>query len=449
MPLKPPDGATDPILTWGSLEDRLEVLEESPIIVEVGDSIQDAITLASTASKGRVYIRPGTHSVATTNLVSAVGSLGLEIFGDSEKTLLQMANTAELICFDITNLADRVTIRDLYIKGSVPGGLGNESHGIRYQDNANFARVYRVRLDSCAGDGIRFLGSLAGKIEDCFITDIGLNGVSLLAGSSQIANANHVLDNWIQSCTGNGIYADRVESPRLVGNRLEVNGNSGAGGNGCGNMYLFETLYPMIRENYFENGGDFEFRYGDGGGGFAVDGTLIDNEFIADLAISAAPITVWLETCYRMEMSMNKFSSALASVVNLQCDAATRDLVLRKHHWANASGVTFADYRNTLFVEPSNLAVPSVASAVALLPPMGFPIVNVTGTTGPITSIANPGGDGIGVMLTLRFTDATPPQVTDGGNIQLAGNYVTTQNDTLTLKSGGANWYEVCRSGNI
>jgi hypothetical protein len=38
--------------------------------------------------------------------------------------------------------------------------------------------------------------------------------------------------------------------------------------------------------------------------------------------------------------------------------------------------------------------------------------------------------------------------VTDGSNLNLAGNFVTTANDTLTLMCDGVNWNEVSRSVN-
>jgi hypothetical protein len=40
--------------------------------------------------------------------------------------------------------------------------------------------------------------------------------------------------------------------------------------------------------------------------------------------------------------------------------------------------------------------------------------------------------------------------VTDGGNLNLAGDFITTTNDTLTLiyDSGFGNWNEITRSAN-
>ena len=84
----------------------------------------------------------------------------------------------------------------------------------------------------------------------------------------------------------------------------------------------------------------------------------------------------------------------------------------------------------------------SVASAAAVTLPAYTDVVQVTGTTG-ITSIA---ASRPGRRVTLIFADALT--VTDGGNLRLAGNFVTTVDDTLTLACDGTNWHEVGRSVN-
>jgi len=87
--------------------------------------------------------------------------------------------------------------------------------------------------------------------------------------------------------------------------------------------------------------------------------------------------------------------------------------------------------------------VDTVASAAALTLPFAAPVVKVSGTTS-ITSISatNRAGD----VVTLIFSGALT--VTDGSNLALAGNFVTTADDTITLACDGATWWEVCRSVN-
>lgn len=87
-------------------------------------------------------------------------------------------------------------------------------------------------------------------------------------------------------------------------------------------------------------------------------------------------------------------------------------------------------------------AVPVVASATALPTPV-TPVEHVSGTT-TITSIV--GNGAAGQRVTLIFDGILT--FTDGNNLKLAGNLVTTADDTISLVSDGVNWYETSRSVN-
>lgn len=72
-------------------------------------------------------------------------------------------------------------------------------------------------------------------------------------------------------------------------------------------------------------------------------------------------------------------------------------------------------------------------------------VVKLSGTDN-ITSIAaqRPGAE-----VTIIFTDtASGTGLTDGNNLKLAGNFVYTPDDTITLACDGTDWYEVARSVN-
>jgi hypothetical protein len=90
----------------------------------------------------------------------------------------------------------------------------------------------------------------------------------------------------------------------------------------------------------------------------------------------------------------------------------------------------------------------SVASgATTTLPvPTGAAIENITitGNTG-CTSLNDPVA-WAGRMVALKFTGT--PTWTDGGNLKLNGNFVSTADDMLTLVSDGTSWYEMARSAN-
>jgi|GEM_PF-6329681 len=84
-----------------------------------------------------------------------------------------------------------------------------------------------------------------------------------------------------------------------------------------------------------------------------------------------------------------------------------------------------------------------VASAAAIVPTGN--VFHVTGTTN-ITSITSTGIQA-GTFITIIFDGILT--FTDGSNLKLAGNYVTSADDTISLVYDGTNWYELCRSGNI
>lgn len=85
----------------------------------------------------------------------------------------------------------------------------------------------------------------------------------------------------------------------------------------------------------------------------------------------------------------------------------------------------------------------AIASAAALPVPTGR-VCHVTGTTN-ITSITATNLQS-GVVVTLIFDGVLT--VTDGGNLKLAGNFVTAADSTLSLVYDGTNWYETGRSTN-
>lgn len=84
----------------------------------------------------------------------------------------------------------------------------------------------------------------------------------------------------------------------------------------------------------------------------------------------------------------------------------------------------------------------NVASAATITPTGNS--FHVTGTT-TITSVS---GTGItaGTIIVIIFDGALT--FTDGSNLKLAGDFVTTADDTITLVYDGTNWHEVCRSVN-
>jgi hypothetical protein len=414
------------------------VMKEAPVNVDHDDydgDIAAAVAVAASAPKGRVYIPSAQRALTAAIAVSAAGSEGLEIFGDGERSELTMANVASRVGFDVS--ANKVTIRDLKVKGSTGGGAGAESHAIRYQENANHGKVIDVWITNAGDDGVHFAGCIAPQVIRPHILDCGGNGITAEDATTR-TNFLVVQGGWVQSCAGNGVYVGRCESPVIEGVALELNGTTSGG---SGNLYMFETLYPVVRANYFEDGEDFDLRYNDVAG-FAVDGSIVDNTFQASSAPTAAPKNIWLEAAYRCYVERNKFSSVLSGTTNLEAGTNTFGLRLGAHNFPGTVTLPAAATANTGgYVIPGNLPVPSVASAATITLP-GFPFVTVTGTTTITTIVAGSPGQ----RVTLKFTSTA--QVTDGSNLELAGNLTGAANRTLSLVCDGTSWIETGRSAN-
>jgi hypothetical protein len=91
----------------------------------------------------------------------------------------------------------------------------------------------------------------------------------------------------------------------------------------------------------------------------------------------------------------------------------------------------------------TNLYSGAAVASAATITPTGN-IFHVTGTT-TITSVSGTGVQA-GTRITIIFDGILT--FTDGSNLKLAGNFVTSADDTIVLEYDGTNWYEVSRSVN-
>jgi len=95
---------------------------------------------------------------------------------------------------------------------------------------------------------------------------------------------------------------------------------------------------------------------------------------------------------------------------------------------------------------PNNLTFQksgSVVASAAAITPTGN-VFHVSGTA-TITSITSTNINA-GTVICIIFDGALT--FTDGSNLKLNGNFVTTADDTITLVYDGTNWYEIARSVN-
>lgn len=119
--------------------------------------------------------------------------------------------------------------------------------------------------------------------------------------------------------------------------------------------------------------------------------------------------------------------------------ASTADVAWRRL----AAGVMTQRAATTTSIGSLSGGGANVASADPLPVPTGL-IFHVTGTTN-FTNITTTNMV-TGACFTIIFDGILT--VTDGGNLKLLANYVTTADDTLTLCFDGTNYYELSRSAN-
>jgi len=93
---------------------------------------------------------------------------------------------------------------------------------------------------------------------------------------------------------------------------------------------------------------------------------------------------------------------------------------------------------------PAGVNGSNVASAATMTLGVGN-VFHITGTTN-ITTMNTCDSTTAGLTVTLIFDGVLT--LTDGNNLKLAGNFVTTADDTATLVCDSSNWIEVARSVN-
>ena len=257
-----------------------------------------------------------------------------------------------------------------------------------------------------------------------------------------------ITGNTIQNAGAYGIDARDVEDCLIVGNEITVAGTSGIAWNGIsvfiadnfvrnsalsGMRDLNASTNVTIKNNVIRNcatanGGSDEYGILINTGG---DNHVIDGNVISD-SLANMQYGIFIIPNYNSTLSL------IDNTVMQSTDAALRlgsTDALREYRGNNFIGSLAATFNDPI--------LPVIASASTLTVPTAYDAVFVSGTTN-ITTISAQGHSGH--RVTLIFSDVLT--VTDGLNLIINGNFVTTANDALTLVCNGTNWYEVSRSAN-
>lgn len=300
----------------------------------------------------------------------------------------------------------------------------------------------------------------------------GFHGEAIYAFFFDEASSNIVFQN-------NSVYNCRFNA---------LNFNAGSNGGGCiiqnnkaDSCYQVESSVGEISGNYIVNMEAYGILTGSGAGNsIVIKNNIIKNAGLLGIATVYASGTPVTEVVIEDNIIIDPDSYAiyadyvreLTVVGNLCIGTGTGsggyDIGVDHTLRANISGNTFVSPGG--FAQASHIAISnsfdininsdnvalattgtvdltydngtaSLASAATLtIPPLGKTFF-ITGTTN-ITSINAQDGREINLIFEGILT------VTDGSNLKLAGNFVTSADDTMKLVCRGANWYEVSRSVN-
>lgn len=328
-----------------------------------------------------------------------------------------------------TNISPGIVLRDnAVLHAHNITGYGNQQ-GIVYDVDAT-SKVYETGI--AVGAGIKYIESYgyfdtAAGPSLCAAIGAPILSIGPYKNASPLAsNVVPTINNVITATSGSATDATFGEVTTLTfaasPGSTATNRNYWAGAGGSAGDYTIMSV--LVKSSA---AGSFTFRF--------TDGTRI------------LPVTVdMLAGKWRRVLCV----TTLATGVALQVFIYPNDSV-----GATLSFKGFANYSTPDISEINDIysngrvgdggdGVRTIASSATLtLTPTGSETFLISGSTN-ITSMVATGFSGR--TVTLVFQGALT--FTDGSNLKLNGNFITTADDTITLTSDGLNWYEIARSAN-
>lgn len=264
----------------------------------------------------------------------------------------------------------------------------------------------------------------------------GANGTNTGAAIGLISTAGAGFDGllledlWITVEASN----DAWSIPIYIDGNLKVAGAQGCRTSSFRNVHVFGGSQRAVELRSVIN-----FSW-DGGGLYTAGGTATESIAISGPTVNAQYVninigningTVNLTGCQDVQITTTSINGVVNALSAVRCKIeCTNNSGTVQTNWVD-SGISGAVYS-------------VVASAAAISLPVNAKVVNITGTTN-ITSITTSGGDR-GRIVTLVFSGILT--FTDGGNLRLGSNFVTSSDDAIILACDGVNWYETGRSTN-
>jgi len=425
--------------------------------------------LAFAGAGGAVYVGPGTYDLSAP--ITPVD--GVTLFGAGKTSILR--DTGGFSILDMTGVDDFV-IRDLAFTTSFAGSF-TAGRGAIWSD-----------VSAAATRGL---------ITGCFINGVWTCGIAMKA------NEVRIIGNDVRTTKEHGIYLSESNDCLVANNVCKSNGSIGSGGQmgikfaNCtrcvasanvvlapehgGIVFDLTTTNCAAIGNSFRDCPTYSVRFTGGSNNVAIGNVCRDStlqniyvsggvkHLIAENMIDCGTHLDWQiridSGCTECVVRGNKLIGQLTAGIGIRIagnNAAVESNYLNSTVGTGiqvASGTTGAQLINnrilapdatryddlgtgTVIIEPVGRIQNVASAATVTLPAGGSDFITITGTT-TITSIT---ASWIGRRVTLHFSGALT--VTDGSNLLLAGNFVTTADDTLSLVCTGTNWVEVSRSVN-
>jgi hypothetical protein len=449
--------------------------------------IQSAINAATIDGGGIVYFPSGTYIINSATLF--IDGTKVTLKGVGWGSTLQY-NTLDS-AIEIRSGSSKIVIEDLRITSSAAASGGTLDKGAIHFNNSTgnitFVTISRVFIDTVGTSGIRVRGASV-LIADCQISGCGEHGITVSdagtsTGSILISRciiANIAIGSPISNTAGIklaaalgyvqvqncligtfkdfGIYVIAVGS---VGTTLLANDIEPGAINTRG-IYITSTAPAVHVLGGSISGGVAGFAGAEAvrieapssnvtgliirgawlttpvviatGASFAVFKSIdIFNTSTGITAIAlnnGATCTIGDSTINSQGAGIDLGSSTSARLINNQISSST------------STNRYLVGTATSYFITEESATKLTVASAATITLTDPYSYFSISGTT-TITSIT---ASWTGRVVTLRFEGALT--FTDGSNLILAGNFVTTADDTITLRADGANWVEVARSVN-
>jgi len=302
-------------------------------------------------------------------------------------------------------------VRNVYVKDVYSNNPPTtEAGGINVVDS------YDVVLDSCIvraidGFGI-YYGNVSqqfirGMVNNCVATECVSVGINAWNIRNLLVTGSHAYNN-----TNSGLMFEDSNNISVVGCSAYLNGGHG--------IWINETNGSIVMGC---------LSYNNDGNGITVSGTsgyvANDNIFIGNRCDDT-------RTGEAESQDYGIYEGAYA----------TGNMVIGNNTIGNVNAPIYLSGGSSRCFH--NITDESVllASASTITLPNTRDFIRITGTTN-ITSVT---ASWEGRRVVLKFADVLT--FTDGSNLKLAGNFVTSADDTITLVSDGTNWYEESRSAN-